>query len=202
MKVFSYDSPVWKFMGRLLDFLVLTLLWVITSLPIITIGVSTTTVYYITLKMTENQDGYLVPMYFKTFKKLFGEAFKNSILLILIGILLSGDVMICYWNKSPVFTMLLAAFVVIMLLYVCIVTYFFPVMARVNESLSGLLKTSFYLSIKYLSWTILLVVIPACIVITGIFVFWPLLLISVGLSAYLQSLIFKQIFKKQGWSLE
>lgn len=202
MKVFSYDSPVWKFMGRLVDFLVLTLLWVITSLPIVTIGVSTTTVYYITLKMADNQDEYLIPMYFKNFRKLFREAFKNSLILVIVGILLAGDILICYFNKSPIFTILLAAFAVLALLYACIVIYFFPTMARINQSTTGLLKTSFYLAIRYISWTILLLVIPACIFTVSIFVFWPVLLVSVGLTAYLQSLIFKQIFAQQGWSLE
>lgn len=202
MKVFSYDSPVWRFMGRLVDFLVLTILWVITSLPVITIGVSTTTVYYITLKMTENQDEYLIPMYFKNFKKLFREALPNSLVLILPGVFLAGDIFICYRNKGDFFTMLLAAFVVLACLYLCVVTYFFPLMARINQSVTGLLKTAFYLAIRYVSWTILLLVIPACIFTLGVFVFWPVLLVAVGLTAYLQSLIFRQIFKQQGWSLE
>lgn len=201
-KVFAYDSPVWRFMGRIEDFFVLTILWVITSLPVCTIGVSTTTVYYIALKMAEDKEEYLIPMYFKTFKKVFRDAFWNGFLMMFIGVVLMGDLYICHTYRSPVTTMLFAAFVVITLLYLMIVTFYFPVMARTNNTMLGFLKASFYLAVRYVSWSVLLLVIPLCVFAIGIFVFWPLLLFSVGLTAYLQSLIFRPIFQRQGWSLE
>lgn len=200
-KVFAYDSPVWKFMGRIADFFVLTMLWLVTSLPIFTIGVSTTTVYYITLKMAEDKEEYLVPMYFKTFKKVFKDALRNSLLLLVVGVVLATDIFICYQYRTPAAIMLFAAFTVIGILYLMIVTFYFPIMARTNNTTGGFLKASFYLAIRYISWSVLLVVIPFCIFTVAIFVFWPLLFFAVGLSAYLQSLIFCPIFKRQGWSL-
>ena len=46
---FNYDNPVWRFIGKFFDVMVLNLLWVICSIPIFTIGASTTAVYYVTL---------------------------------------------------------------------------------------------------------------------------------------------------------
>jgi hypothetical protein len=46
-----------------------------------------------------------------------------------------------------------------------------------------------------------LIVVPICYILIGVFKFWPLLVISVGLIAYLQSLIYNQIFKVQGWEV-
>lgn len=202
MRIFAYDSPVWRFMGRLVDFMCLTLLFVITSLPIITIGTSITTVYYITLKMTENQEGYLFSTYFKTFRMLWKETMINSIAVLAIGVILGGDIWICYTHKNELTTMLFAFLVVLAVIYVAIVTYFYPVMARTNNTFVGYLKASFYLAIRYFSWTLLLMVIQVCVLAIGIFAFWPLLLISVGLIAYLQSLVFKEIFRQQDWQLE
>lgn len=198
-KVFSYDSPVWKFMGRLIDFTYLTLLWAVTSLPIITIGASTTTVYYITLKMTENQEEYLTQMYFKNFVRFFKESTKVWLLMLAAGCVLVVDLSICIQSQDPAAVMLLAAFTLIAVVYFMTSIYVFALIARINQTVTGYIKAAFYLAVKYFGWTVLALVIPGCILAVGVFGFWPLLLPGIGLSAYLQSLIFRQIFKVQGW---
>ncbi len=39
---FNYDNDVWRFVGRLADMMILNLLWILFSLPIVTLGASTT----------------------------------------------------------------------------------------------------------------------------------------------------------------
>jgi uncharacterized membrane protein YesL len=201
-KVFAYDSPVWKFMGRLIDFLVLTVLWSVTSIPVITMGTATTTVYYITLKMIKNQEGYVVPMYFKTFAKLFSETVKAWLLVLVVGGVLGGDIYVCLRLGTPLASMLMAALAVVIFVYLITLLYLFPVMARLDNSIMGYVKAAFYLAIRNFGWSILSLVIAVCYIALGIFVFWPLLIISVGLIAYLQSLIYNQIFRVQGWDIE
>jgi uncharacterized membrane protein YesL len=188
-------------MGRLVDFLVLTVLWAVTSLPIITMGTATTTVYYITLKMTKNQDGYIVSTYFKTFGKLFLETVKAWLLALIVGLLLGGDIYICVKLGNPVASLILAALAVVALVYIMTLMYLFPVMARLDNTIMGYVKAAFYLAIRNFGWSILLIVVPVCYILIGVFKFWPLLVISVGLIAYLQSLIYNQIFKVQGWEV-
>ncbi len=195
--VFSYDSPVWKFMGRLLDFLVLTVLWVVTSLPVITIGAATTSVYYITLKMTQDQEGYLVRMYFQTFAKVFAQATKAWLVLLAAGVVLFGDLFFCLQSSTPAASMLLAATLLITLVFLMTAAYLFPVMAWLDAGISRYFKAAFYLSVRYFGWTLLILVTGLCLLVLGVFVFWGLLLIVVGLTAYLQSLIFHQIFQRE-----
>ena len=188
-------------MGRLIDFAYLTLLWAVTSLPIITIGASTTTVYYITLKMADNQEEYLTRMYFKNFVRFFKEATVVWLIVLAVGAALAGDFYICLRVQSPAAAALMSAFVVMALVYVMTVLYVFPVMARIEQSPLGYIRAAFFLAIRYFGWTVLGLVIFLCIVAVGVFGFWPLLLLSVGLTAYLQSLIFRQIFRQQGWEV-
>ncbi len=195
--MFSYDSPVWKFMGRLLDFLVLTVLWVVTSLPIITIGAATASVYDITLKMTRNEEGYLVRTYFKTFAKMFVETTKAWLILLAVGMVLFGDLAFCLQSHMPAASMLLAATLVIAIVFLMTAAYLFPVMAWLDAGISRYFKVAFYLSLRYFGWTLLILVTGICLFVVGVFVFWPLLLVAVGLTAYLQSLVFHQIFNRE-----
>ena len=36
--LFNLDNPIWRFMGKLVDVFILTLLWAVCCIPIITIG--------------------------------------------------------------------------------------------------------------------------------------------------------------------
>lgn len=56
-------------MGKLVDLLVLSGLWVILSLPVVTIGASTAALYYVTLKLASNEEGYTVRSFFHAFKE-------------------------------------------------------------------------------------------------------------------------------------
>ena len=51
------DNPIMRGMGRLADFIILNLLWVVCSIPIITIGASTTALYTVMLKLVKNEEG-------------------------------------------------------------------------------------------------------------------------------------------------
>ena len=58
--LFNYDNPVWRFIGKLGDLILLNILWIICSIPVFTIGASTTAVYYVTLKLARDVGGLLV----------------------------------------------------------------------------------------------------------------------------------------------
>ncbi len=63
-KLFDYNNPVWRFMGKVADMFFLTVLWVVFSLPIITIGASTKALYYVTLKMAGGKEGVPLAVFF------------------------------------------------------------------------------------------------------------------------------------------
>lgn len=52
---FNYDNPVWRFIGKLGDLILLNILWIVCSIPVFTIGASTTAVYYVTLKLARDE---------------------------------------------------------------------------------------------------------------------------------------------------
>ena len=49
MKFFNVDNPVWRFVGNLADFFVLSVLWALCCLLFVTFVASTTALYYVTM---------------------------------------------------------------------------------------------------------------------------------------------------------
>ena len=74
MKFFSLENPIWKFIGNLADFFLLSCLWYLCCLPVVTAGAATTALYYVTLKMARGQEGQLIPAFFHSFKQNLKQA--------------------------------------------------------------------------------------------------------------------------------
>ena len=66
---FQLDNPFWIFMGKLFDMVLLSVLWLVFSLPVVTIGASTTALYYVALKLANNEGGYTVRSFWQAFKQ-------------------------------------------------------------------------------------------------------------------------------------
>ena len=61
--MFGIDSKFYEVVSKIADLVVVNLLFVLCSLPIITIGASTTALYGVTKKMAENREGYIFRNY-------------------------------------------------------------------------------------------------------------------------------------------
>ena len=73
------------FMHALYDLTILNWLWLLCSLPIVTIGPATAAVYAVTLKMARDEESGIVKPFFKAFREGFPQAL---ILSLLVGVLL------------------------------------------------------------------------------------------------------------------
>lgn len=78
--MFNYDNKVFEFINKVVDTMFATLLWVAFSLPVITLGASTTAFYETVHKVLRKNKGYL----WHTFWTTFIANFKRSTVVWLI----------------------------------------------------------------------------------------------------------------------
>lgn len=83
--MFNYDNKVFEFINRVVDTMFTTLLWVVFSLPVITLGASTTAFYEVVHKVLRKNKGYV----WRTFWSTFIANFKRSTIVWLIQLALS-----------------------------------------------------------------------------------------------------------------
>ena len=56
---FNMDNSLWRFLGRLADVMILNIVFLITCLPVVTIGAAWTSLSYVTLKMSRDEESYI-----------------------------------------------------------------------------------------------------------------------------------------------
>lgn len=67
--LFNLDAPIWVFMSEVADIIILSLLWWLGCLGIVTIGASTTAVYYVIGKKVRKETTYIARDFFKSFRQ-------------------------------------------------------------------------------------------------------------------------------------
>lgn len=190
------DNPIMNFLTIVCDIVILHFLWLLTSLPILTIGASTTALYYTTMKCIRNGQGGVVKMFFKSFKDNFKQATGIGILALAAGFICIFDM---YYAISRDIKGMMIIFTIMSLVYMFTVLYVFPLQAQFENTVKATIKNAFLISIKNLPWTLLMVAITAAIIVLSYFfaAFLGIMLIcAAGLHAYLCSLIFVHIFKE------
>ena len=201
-RFFNVDNPVWRFIGNLADVFIVSVFWIICSLPVITIGASTTAMYYVTLKLASNQEGYTTRSFFKSFRENFKQATSIWIGTAAVGVVLYLDVMWCLTSETALGRSVIIAAFLMCVIYLLFVFMVFPLLARCENTVSALVKMAFAMCIRNAVLLFSAVVITAVIFYIALFRVWILIIVAPGLSAFLSSYIINRIFEKYHLNLQ
>lgn len=193
-ELFNMDNPFWRFMGKIADVIILNLLWIICCIPIITIGPATTATYYVALRLADDQDGYIFKNFFKSFKQNFRQGVIIGVIMTVIGAFFAYDLYLYRQLSGGMIKYLSMIMLGIMILYLFALTYVFPILAKFVNSVKRTIINAFYMSIRHIVATIVMIVIAVVVIAVTIFIFPPLIILGFGLIAFLQSYFLKRIF--------
>lgn len=200
---FDYDNPVWRFIGKFFDIMILNLLWIVCSLPVFTIGASTTAVYYVTLKLVRDEEGSTFKSFFKSFKENFKQATAIWLILLAVGAVIVFDLyfFIKVQTAASAFrTAMVSIFGGFALIYFAVLLFVFPLQSKFYNPVRRTLFNAFFMSIRHLFHTIGMLAIDVAVVIlpmTLMPILMPVLfLFGFPILAFINSFFFVGIFDK------
>ena len=161
-RFFNMDNKFFVFMGKIADLCMLNLLCIICCIPIVTAGASLTALYYVTLKMVRNEEAYIFRSFFRSFKQNFKQATVINIIMLAAAALLYIDTNIAGKMGQPAGKILGMIFAAFTLLYVMILLYVYPLLAKFYNSVKNTFKNAILMAIRHLPYTILMLLICAC----------------------------------------
>lgn len=196
--LFNMDNAFFTFLGKICDVIFLSVVYILLCIPIITIGPANTAVYYATVKVIRRERGYLFREFFKCFKMNFKRGAAIGFILTVCYIIIGFDIFAAYtsWTGETTFSSILfGIYIAIAVLLTSFSIFVFPVLSRFELSLKQLVKVVFFMSMKHLPFTIIMLVIQVAAIASVIFV--PLLIFIMPVtSTFLISLLMERIFKK------
>lgn len=160
MKFFSVDSPFYRFIVKFFDIIKLNFMWLLFSLPLVTMGVSTVAAMSVALKMVDDEEGYIC----KSFIKAWKENWKQGTVLWLLSIVACYAVYLDFQlfeavEGNPIMFLIIgmvSCFIVIL----CLI-YAYPLMARYENTLVRTIQNSYRIARKYFGRTVMLAFVLA-----------------------------------------
>lgn len=197
--LFNLDAPVWVFMSEVADIIILALLWWICSLGIITVGASTTAVYYVLGKKIRKETTYVAKDFFKSFCQNFRQSVPLSILTIvgIMSLVLYATLVISslLGSDTTQFKILLPVSLLFGFEFLNLNAYLWALLSRFDMKSGMLIKTAFIMLHKHLLTTILNVGFVV-IVVYLVFCFPLAFIIAPSLVIGGQSLLMQKVFSR------
>lgn len=192
--LFGPDNPVMSWLNVLIDTFVLGLLWFVCSIPIVTIGASTTALCYAYQKAIHEKESYATKAFFDSFKLNFKQATTLWLIIAAILVLCALDY---YAARTMVEDMAFMSVPIVIVSAICVSVlmwslYVFPYLARFEDTTKVIAKNCALIMIANFKSTIVLVVLFAAAVL-----FFPLILcVSASMYIVFANKIYEKVFSK------
>lgn len=131
------NSKIYKFSSYLMDLFTLNLLFLITCLPIVTIGASTLALSRVTMKMAEGKLAFPTKTYLQEWKDNFLRGTTIELILIIYGVLLVVAIRLLPILPIISFVIVGVGILLALITFVVFCIFIFPYSARYENSLLG-----------------------------------------------------------------
>lgn len=194
----NYDSKFTHIFSKVIDAVLLGMLWLICSLPVFTLGAASSAFYYAFQKSIRQGNGYSTREFFHGFKANFKQATVLWLILLALCLVLLMDLYILtggvldIGQLAPLLTVTsVLIFAIVIMWGVCA----FPYIARFENDIRGMIKNSLIITLANLHWALLLLVLLiGCAVL--FFVFPVMALFMPTLYMLPLNRILERIFRK------
>ena len=190
------NSRLIEKMNSIVDVVFISVLWVLFSLPIITMGAASSAAYATVIKVVRQSRGYV----WKTFWAAFRQNLKQGILIqlavILVYAVFAFVIYICYHNNVSMVTQVYMVFTCAMACAILLfLIHLFALVARFQSDLGQLMHVALLLSTHFFLYDLSITLLALLLI--GLSIYYPpLLFFTPGGFFYLSSLFQEKMFHK------
>lgn len=199
----KYDNLFFTILGKIMEVLWVSILWILFSIPIVTIGASSTALYYTIHKVVFNNEAYIFKTFVNSFKSNFKDSTVKWVLSVVVISFLCVDILIVrgFAESGNTIAALIYPLLLILVYVVMCVCAVFSYSARFDDSIKASIYKSALIVANNLGWMIfLLIILLMALYIIRFLVFFTILL--PGAYCCLVHYVFEHIYKKMGWIVE
>ena len=207
MKLFAYDGPLARLTDRLCSLLLLNLAFILTSVPIVTVGVSTAALDRCLLDIASGETDGVLKRYFGAFKSNFKKSMLLSLCIAPFLAFAIGDTVLFFFDLRAGGSVGSLALLLPPTLLLCVLSFLFPLQARFENTVPGTLKNAVLLALGRLPTALLMSVISLTpllvpVVLPDLFVKWLPVWLMFGFSGpgLINAFFLNRIFA--GWMPE
>ena len=185
------------------DLIALNFLWLVCSIPLITIGPATCALYDVTLKLAEDPESSVLKRFFKAFKENFTQALFVGVFSIFAIITIYVDIIYALNFPGTIQKIYIVVAIALSAILLILISYGYALIVRYKNTLKEHIKNAFKLAFVNPVQTIMIWIILLFPLLMFLFI-QPIILVYLGwllifffsLPNYLCAKIIYKVFKK------
>lgn len=193
-----------KFLTNAWDLFMLNVLWIVCSLPVITMGPATCALFSVSLRIVEEEPVTAVKDFFRAFRENLKQGIVLGLIVILLGVVAFTDYRYAITFEGATKTAFLIVTGILTAIDLIIIAYAFPLQARYNNTIKAHLINSFAMAAvapgKTISiWLIYAFPILIFVLYTEIafnYLGWVYFMYGASLPFFWASRVLRMVFKK------
>ncbi|MCR5829273.1 MAG: YesL family protein [Lachnospiraceae bacterium] len=195
--LFDVDGPVVTFLTKAGELILLSIMWILTCLPVITIGAASAALYHTVVKSVRHGIGYPVRSYFGNFRRLLKRGIIATIPLIVCAVLMFLFNRYVAHVEISLSTFAAKVLVIFTIIVTSVTVYLFPIISRFRVSVGRAVMMAFIVSGQHFFVTLLHVAALGGLVYTAFYILpIPSLFILPAILCYLSSLLMEKVLRK------
>ncbi len=157
MRIFSVDGPIYRFINWLWAAIKINFMWMVFSLPIVTLGGATIAAFDVFMRMCRGEEGYPVRDFIASFRRNFKTGIPYGLLLLFSVYAVWLDFSLFEQIESNPIILLIAGMVGAFLV-ILVFLFAFALQARYENTFLRTLKNSVDISTRFFVRTLTLLV--------------------------------------------
>ena len=156
--IFNPENDFWRFTAKLVDIFLLSVFWLVCSIPLFTIGPATAALYHTVVRCIRGDRRDSWSLFFRTFRDNFKVGALTSLVVGAAGFVLFFLYNLLYQVApySQAGYVLFMAYYVFLLLPLGVLCWLFPTLSRFTFGVGGLLSNCAKLAVAHLPVTVAL----------------------------------------------
>lgn len=190
------EKPLISLLDKVGQLILLSICWIIGSLPVITLGTSTTALYYAVMKSIRRERGQALGEFWKSYRANLGRGILATVPMLLLTGLLCLNLWTLYQAEQRDGTLLLGN--VLCLALLCLIwVYICPVLSRFSVGVPDTWKLAFVMALRFLPFSLLMAAGTAVLVVLQVWILpIPTALLIPGCWCYVTTFMIERALRK------
>lgn len=202
--LFNLDNPFFQMLSKIMDFIVLNLLFILCSLPVVTMGASLAALNKVMQDYVLDNEQNEYVRFFNAFKANFKQAtLVWLVTLVVLAALVADFLLIDIYFSGVVKTILFVLLAILAIIVVGVLNFLFPLLVRYTNTVREHLYNAIILAVCKLPKTLLLVLISAIPLLLFVFsvntlirtlIFW--VVIGISFTIFIKNYILRNVYRE------
>lgn len=198
---FSIDSKLYRIVDKAVSLIKLNMLWILFSLPVITIGAASCALYDTAVKIAQNEEGYIFQNFLRVFQRKWKQSLRLWIPLLTAGAGLCLNLF--FWIRQEGFIpeMMIGAVLMLIIFWFFLAVYAFALMTRMDTSTRVTLRNAAFLAVRHLPKSLYMLLWTGIFLIAG-WLWTPVMfmefLAGSAVLAVIQGKVLAKVFEAEG----